>query len=66
MLSGIELGKPETCGNKLNPILSNSMIFGSNLTACPLGEQITGYFLEEIRGPGAVRETLNKYLPDDE
>ena len=65
MLSGIELGKPETCGNKLNPILSNSMIFGSNLTACPLGERITGYFLEEIRGPGAVRKTLNKYLPGD-
>ena len=65
MLSGIEFGKPETCGNKLNPILSNSMIFGSNLTACPLGERITGYFLEEIRGPGAVRKTLNKYLPGD-
>ena len=62
MLAGIELGKPETCGDKLRPILSNSMIFGSDLTRCPLGDRITDYFLEEIRGPGAVRETLKKVL----
>ena len=61
MLSGIELGKPETCGDKLRPILANRLIFGSDLTACPLGERIKGYFLEEIAGPGAVRETLKKY-----
>jgi fructuronate reductase len=62
MLAGIELGKPETCGEKLRPILSNSIIFGSDLTACPLGDRITGYFLEEIAGPGAVRNTLKKYM----
>ncbi len=62
LLSGIELGKPETAGNKLKPILSNPMIFGSDLTACPLGDRITAYFLEEIRGPGAVRETIKKAL----
>jgi len=62
MLSGIELGRPETCGDKLRPILSNAMIFGSDLTACPLGERIQSYFLEEIRGPGAVRETLHRYI----
>ena len=62
MLAGIELGKPETCGDKLKPILSNPMIFGSDLTRCVLGEKITGYFLQEIQGPGAVRETLKKVL----
>ena len=62
MLAGIELGKPETCGEKLRPILSNSIIFGSDLNACPLGDRITGYFLEEIAGPGAVRNTLKKYM----
>ena len=62
MLSGIELGRPETCGDKLRPILSNAMIFGSDLTACPLGKRIQSYFLEEIRGPGAVRETLHRYI----
>ena len=62
MLSGIELGKQETCGDKLRPILANPLIFGSDLTRCTLGDRITGYFLEEIRGPGAVRDTLKKYL----
>ena len=61
-LAGIELGRQETCGNKLQAILSNPVIFGSDLTACPLGERITAFFLEEIRGPGAVRNTLQKYL----
>ena len=62
LLSGIELGKPETCGDKLTPILSNAMIFGSDLTACELGGRIKAYFLEEIQGPGAVRETLQRHL----
>ena len=31
----------------------------------PLASRITGYFLEEIAGPGAVRETLKKHLPAD-
>ncbi len=61
-LAGIELGRQETCGDKLQAILSNPVIFGSDLTACPLGERITAFFLEEIRGPGAVRNTLQKYL----
>ena len=61
-MAGIELGRQETCGDKLQAILSNPVIFGSDLTACPLGEKIKGFFLEEIRGPGAVRDTLQKYL----
>ena len=59
---GIELGKPETAGGKLKPILKNSLIFGSDLTATPLAARIETYFLEEIEGPGAVRDTLRKYL----
>ena len=61
-LSGIELGKPETVGSKLKPILKNSLIFGSDLTATPLAARIEAYFLEEIAEPGAVRKTLRKYL----
>jgi fructuronate reductase len=61
-LSGIELGKPETVGVKLKPILKNSLIFGSDLTATPLAAQIEEYFLEEIAGPGAVRATLRRHL----
>ena len=61
-LSGIQLGKPETVGGKLKPILKNDLIFGSDLTATPLANRIEAYFLEEIAGPGAVRQTLQRHL----
>ncbi|MER2183455.1 MAG: mannitol dehydrogenase family protein [Clostridia bacterium] len=61
-LSGIELGKPETVGAKLKPILKNSLIFGSDLTVTPLADRIEEYFLEEIAGPGAVRAILRRHL----
>lgn len=61
-LQGIELGKPETAGNKLKPILANSLIFGSDLTRTPLAARIEEYFREETTGTGAVRTTLRKYL----
>ena len=64
-LEGIKPGKPETVGEKLRPILSNSLIFGSDLTKTPLAERIEGYFREEIAGPGAVRETLRRHLQED-
>ena len=61
-LKGIEPGRPETCGDKLDPILKNPAIFGTDLTQCPLGEKITEMFRYEISGPGAVRAALQKYL----
>ena len=61
-LRGIELGKPETVGDKLKPILSNVNIFGSDLYSVGLGERIEELFKEEIAGADAVRATLVKYL----
>lgn len=61
-LKGIELGKPESVGDKLRPILSNANIFGSDLYAAGIGERIEALFAEELAGPGAVRATLKKYL----
>ncbi|WP_036609376.1 mannitol dehydrogenase family protein [Oribacterium sp. P6A1] len=61
-VKGIELGKPETVGDKLKPILSNANIFGSDLYSVGLGERIEELFKEEIAGKGAVRATLVKYL----
>ena len=61
-LAGIELGKPETVGDKLKPILKNSLVFGSDLTATPLAARIEEYFLAEIAGPGAVRRSLQEFL----
>ena len=63
-LSGIEPGKPETVGDRLDPILSNKLIFGTDLTEYPVGGRIKDFFLEEIRSPGAVRATLRKHLSE--
>jgi fructuronate reductase len=62
LLTGVELGKPETVKGKLVPILSNAKIFGQDLYAIGLGERIENYFLEMSAGPNAVRDTLKKYL----
>ena len=61
-LEGIEVGKPETYTGQLKPILSNANIFGIDLYETGIGEKIEEYFVEEIKAPGAVRETLKKYL----
>lgn len=63
-LQGIELGKPESAAGKLQPILSNRSIFGSDLYAVGLGEKIEGYFTELLAGPHAVRDVLKKYTAD--
>jgi len=61
-LSGIELGRPETYTGQLRPILANKAIFGSDLVELGLADRIENMFLEEIKGPGAVRAVLKKYL----
>jgi fructuronate reductase len=68
LLHGIELGKPETVGDKLKKVFSNKAIFAVNLyeagtkSGSSLGERCEGYFKELIAGPGAVRKTLHKYV----
>jgi len=61
-LAEIELGSPESVGDKLQPILSNKNLMGLDLYEVGLGEKIEGYFKEMIAEEGAVRKTLNKYL----
>lgn len=61
-LAGIELGRPETYKGQLKEILSNANIFGIDLYKAGIGDQIEALFLEEIAGPGAVREVLKKYM----
>ena len=62
MLAGIEFGKPETYKGQLRGILSNEVIFGSDLVKIGLAERIEEMFVQELAGPGAVRATLRKYL----
>ena len=64
-VSGIQIGKPETVGDKLKPILSDKELFGVDLYEAGLGGKIEGYFREMMAGAGAVRETLAKYVGVD-
>ncbi len=61
-LEGIKLGDVASAAGKLQPILSNAVLFGVDLYAVGLGEKIEGMFAELIAGPGAVRATLTKYV----
>lgn len=61
-LKGIEAGKPETYSGQLKDILANASIFGLDLTATPLADKIEKYFVAELAGPGAVRNTLHSAL----
>lgn len=63
--SGIKLGETDDAKIEaaLKPILSNSLIFGSDLYEVGIGTLIEAVFKAEIAGPGAVRKTLAKILP---
>lgn len=61
-MAGIKFGEPDSVGDKLHDILSNSSLFGVDLYAAGLGGKIEGLFAEMIAGPGAVRKVLQKYL----
>lgn len=60
-LSGVTFGDPDSVSGKLDAVLSNPVLFGSDLTALGLSQKIEGMVRELVRGPGAVRETLKKY-----
>lgn len=61
-LAGVRLGEPESAAGRLAPILSNSVLFGTDLVRAGLAPKIEGMFRELIAGPGAVRAALRKYL----
>ena len=61
MLKGITLGKTDIKEDDLKDILSNEVIFGTDLVKAGIAPLITTYFNELNAGPGAVRETLKKY-----
>ena len=61
-LTGITLGKPESCTDQLKPILSNAAIFGVDLYQSDLGRKAEEAFRAMLAGPGAVRAALRHYL----
>ena len=48
--------------DKLKPVLENVKIFGVNLYEAGMAQTVTGYLNEMIAAPGAIRETLKKYV----
>lgn len=62
-LAGVKLGHPETASDEtLAPILSNAALFGVDLCRAGVAVKVGEMLKEELAGPGAVRQTLIKYL----
>ena len=63
-LEGIVWNDPASYSGQLKPIFANASVFGADLTGTVLFEKIERYFLELLKGPGAVRELLHTTLAD--
>lgn len=61
-LSDIVIGDPSSLKYQLRPILSSEQIFFINLYQAGLGEKIEDMFREMIKGPGACRNAVHKYM----
>ncbi len=62
IVAPLELGKPDQDFSCLKQLFSRADVFGLDLYEAGLGEQIEGMVKELYAGPGAVRETLHKYV----
>lgn len=65
-VEGIRLGDKGPIGEKIRPLLSNSSVFGIDLYEYGLGKKVEGMFLELISGENAVKNTLERYLNNQE
>ncbi|MEY8356203.1 mannitol dehydrogenase family protein [Lachnospiraceae bacterium 54-53] len=60
-LKGFRLGEKAGEKEALAEILSNPVLFGTDLVSAGLSGKIEGMFLDMLEGPGAVRRTLRRY-----
>ena len=58
-LRDVRVGKPETVGEKLRPILSNAVIFGVDLYEAGLGDKVED-MVRDMLLPGGVRKALQR------
>lgn len=61
-ISALKLGEVEKAEEVLKPFMQNPVLFGVDLYEAGLAEQVLGYFKELAAKPGAVEETLAKYV----
>ena len=62
IVAPLQIGRPDQDWSCLKALYSRADVFGLDLYEAGLGEQIEGYVKELYAGPGAVRETLHKYV----
>ena len=62
IVAGLQIGHPEQDWSPLRQLYSRSDVFGLDLYEAGLGPQIEAYVKELYAGPGAVRQTLHKYV----
>jgi len=62
IVAGIKLGEETDIESIIRPILVNKTIFGVDLYEVGLSDVVINYFREMLAGPGAIRETLKKYV----
>jgi len=61
-LKGIKLGEQPEEKEGLEEILSNPVLFGTDLVSAGLSHKIEAMLYEMLEGPGAVRKTLHQYV----
>ena len=62
IVAPLEIGKPDQDWSCLKQLFSRKDVFAVDLYEAGLGERIEGMVRELYAGPGAVRETLHKYV----
>jgi len=62
IVAPLQIGKPDQDWSPLKALFSRKDVFGLDLYEAGLGEQIEGMVKELYAGPGAVRQTLHKYV----
>ena len=62
IVAPLEVGKPDQDWSCLKRLFSRQDVFAVDLYEAGLGERIEGMVRELYAGPGAVRETLHKYV----
>ena len=62
VVEGISLGDKGPFDEVLKPLMENEAIFGFNLYTSPLKDRVLEAFASLVKGKGAVRETLHRYV----
>ncbi len=70
-IGSMKLGDPDSIGDGILALLSNTRVFGVDLVALGMSDKITAYLKKMLVGPGAVRKTLDEvtseptFLPEE-